>query len=42
MRKFYVDPEFEVVRIHLSNVILTPSLFEPEESIGEDIIDDNP
>lgn len=42
MKKIYEDPEFEVIQIKLSDTILNPSTFVPEETIGEDIVDDDP
>lgn len=42
MRKKYEDPAFDIVKLHLTDALLTPSQFDPEETIGEDIIDDQP
>lgn len=42
MKKKYIDPEFELVRIQLIDTLLNPSTFDPEEKIVEDIVDDKP
>lgn len=47
MRKKYEDPTFDIVKLHLTDALLTPSQFGPEEfvpeeTICEDIIDDQP
>ncbi|MEE1017465.1 MAG: hypothetical protein U0L27_07335 [Ruminococcus sp.] len=42
MKREYENPTFELVRIQLTDTLLNPSTFTPEETICEDIVDDNP
>lgn len=41
MRKKYEDPLFEIVKIQISNDLLRPSTFTPEDEIREDVVDDD-
>ena len=40
MKKFYNEPEFEVVKMMFSTALLTSSEI-PEETVGEDIDSDD-
>ena len=42
MKKEYEEPLFEITRIQLTDALLTPSTFTPEDPIGEEIVDDEP
>lgn len=42
MRKKYEDPEFELIRIQLSDALLGPSTFNPEDELKEDEDDVEP
>lgn len=42
MRKKYEDPLFEFIELRINDQLLTSSQFAPEESIGEEIVDDEP
>lgn len=42
MKKEYEKPVFEFTKIQLTDTLLNPSTFVPEETIGEDIVDDEP
>lgn len=41
MKKKYEDPLFEIVKIQISNDLLSPSTFTPEDEIREDVVDDD-
>ena len=42
MRKKYEDPLFDVVKFQISNELLGPSTFTPEDEIKEEVINDDP
>ena len=44
MKKDYTDPTFDLIRITLTDSLLTTSIndFNPEGNIGEDVVDDDP
>lgn len=43
MKKKYEDPLFEIVKIQISNDLLSPSTstFTPEDEIREDVVNDD-
>ena len=42
MKKIYEEPLFELMKLQINDTLLTPSTFVPEDSLGEEIVDDDP
>lgn len=42
MKRCYEEPLFELMKIQITDTLLNPSTFTPEETIGEEIVDDEP